>query len=644
MSEPLDPGPVDFEPRLSARRETADETAPRIGGLQGSRSARAVARHFRSARKATSLRPAKPVLLQQRKVVVVARKVLSRRGATRALSDHLGYLTREGVEQDGGAARFFDSGNDDVDPRAFIARCKEHPGHYRLMVNPEDGCELGDLRAYGRRFVQAVESDVGAAIEWIGTGHHDTGRPHLHLLLRDRSPDGRHLRLAGDYLTGGLRHAAETVATELLGPRIERTRSRTIQADYFTDLDAVLVTVAAAANGRVENLAIPGPHRPDALRRLIYLEGKGWARAAGPTAWELPADLRRILRQAAQRDARELAATKILGNSDWCSDCSRLHAVSLEPGERIAGALVGVRKAGLFPQGAQAVVIDSFDGRLGHVLVRNTKAVTCLDQIPTGAVIEAVGAPKGVRPSDQTIADIAAERGGIWSVADHAEARPGDWPKFIGFHHRRVEAMSLEGACIPLGDGRYSIPGDYCQRASQIDAAQWGPSEISVRILDHRRLEDQIKSPGLTWLDRLMATADRPELSGPFGEAVTGALAERTRRLRMSGLGAGDPLLLSEADVLRLRAMEVRSVFEPLERSGKPVFLTTEGQRAAGVYVKRVHVAGAPYAVLEGKSAYHLVQWTPGMEACRGRTLNAVVENTTVSFRTVRNLGAEAGL
>lgn len=157
MPGPLDPGPVDFEPRLSARRETADETTPRLDGLQGSRSARAVARHFRSTRKAAGIRPAKPVLLQQRKVVVVARKLLSRQGANRALSAHLGYLNREGVEQDGGAARFFDSESDNVDPHAFIARCREHPGHYRLMVNPEDGCELGDLRAYGRQYVRAVE-------------------------------------------------------------------------------------------------------------------------------------------------------------------------------------------------------------------------------------------------------------------------------------------------------------------------------------------------------------------------------------------------------------------------------------------------------------------------------------------------------
>jgi hypothetical protein len=643
MPVPLDPGPTDFEPRLSARRETPDEAVPSLDALNGSRPPRALSRYFASTRKTAGIRSASFAHLRGRKVVVVSRKVVSEKGARRALANHLRYLIRDGVEQDGGPARFFDGENDNIDPQTFIARCREYPGHYRVMVNPEDGCELGDMKGYARRYVRAVELDVGASIEWIGVGHHDTGRPHLHLVLRERTSEGGRLGLTRDYLNTGLRQRAETIATELLGPRIERTPSRTIRADRFTNLDLVLIN-AAGPNGRLESQALPGPQRPEALRRLHYLERRGWARRQEPTAWEIRPDLRTVLRQAAQREARELAAVRVVRNSDWRTDPSRLQAVVLNPGGHFAGAFIGVHQAGPYLSSARTVVIDGLEGRLGHVLVRDAKAVMCVDRIPSGAVIEAVGAPRAVRSSDQTIADIAAERGGVWSTADHAEARPGDSPRFVGYHHRRAEAMSVEGACTSLGDGRYAIPDDYCERANLVERNQWGPTEISIRVLDDRRLEDQVRSPGLTWLDRLMARAARPDLSGPFGEAVATALVERTRRLRMTGLGAGEPLRLSDADVHRLWAMEIKSVIEPLERTGKPVFLTTEGQRAAGVYVKRVHVAGAPYAVLDGKSAYHLVQWTPGMEACRGRALNAVVQDAKVSFRSVRTLGGELGL
>ncbi|MEJ6788888.1 DUF3363 domain-containing protein [Brevundimonas sp. BR2-1] len=567
--------------------------------------------------------------------------MVSLKGARKALTNHVNYLMREGVEQDGGGARFFDGAGDDIDPRKRVAAWRDAPGHYRLMVNPEDGLEFPDLKDYARAFMGAVRRDVGATVEWFATQHHDTGRPHLHMLLRDQAFDGRNLALTSVYLNGGLRRAAESVATGLLGPRIERTESRTIKAHRFTELDQILIT--AERGGEVRALDITSPYRPDALRRLVYLETQGWAQSAGPNTWRIPTDLRRILREESLRDAREIAAGRVLSAGAWHGERSRLQAISLEPGERFVGAFVGVHRTGLYARGSQAVVIDGVDGRMGHLLVRDAKGVACLDEIPSGAVIEAFGTARGPRPADTTIAAIAAERGGIWSVADHAEARPDDWPRFIGFHHKRVQAMSLEGACEDLCDGRYAIPADYCKRAGEIDIAQWGPSDVAVRVLDDRLLEAQIRAPGLTWLDRLMAKAERPSLNGAFGDAVTEALVERSKRLRYSGLGAGEPLLLSETDVHKLRTMEVKSVFEPLERAGKPVFLTTDGQSAAGVYVKRVHVAGTPYAVLESKTAYQLVLWKPGMEACRGKALTAVVQRQDVQFRVAR-MGLDLGL
>ncbi len=248
------------------------------------------------------------------------------------------------------------------------------------------------------------------------------------------------------------------------------------------------------------------------------------------------------------------------------------------------------------------------------------------------------------RSSDLTIAEVAAARGGVWSAAGHAEVRPGDWPRFIGFHQRRVEAMSREGACARLGDGRFSIPADYCARAAEADAALWGPSEVKVRILDANRLEEQVRSSGLTWLDRLMTSHDRPYLAGAFGHSVTSALSERSARHRSSGLGSGEPLVLSSEDIAKLRMNEIGSVFETLERTGKAVFHASDGQSASGVYLKRLHISGTPYALLESRSAFHLVLWTPGMEACRGLALNAVVQHGAVSFRAVRGAGLDLGL
>ena len=69
-------------------------------------------------------------------------------------------------------------------------------------------------------------------------------------------------------------------------------------------------------------------------------------------------------------------------------------------------------------------------------------------------------------PADATIAEVASERGGVWSAAEHKVARPTDRLAFIERHERRLEAMSREGACKALGDGRFSIPADYQERAA----------------------------------------------------------------------------------------------------------------------------------------------------------------------------------
>ena len=83
---------------------------------------------------------------------------------------------------------------------------------------------------------------------------------------------------------------------------------------------------------------------------------------------------------------------------------------------------------------------------------------------------------------------------------------------------------------------------------------------------------------------------------------------------------------------------------EPLEKGGKAAFLLADNQQARGVYMARVHVAGSPYAVLEGRDAIHLMRWTPGLEACRGKLLDAVMQNGLPAFRAVPGAGRDVAL
>jgi type IV secretory pathway VirD2 relaxase len=63
------------------------------------------------------------------------------------LPKHIAYLKREGVTRDGENARMFDAATDTADERAFAERCEDDRHHFRFIVSPEDGAELGDFHS-----------------------------------------------------------------------------------------------------------------------------------------------------------------------------------------------------------------------------------------------------------------------------------------------------------------------------------------------------------------------------------------------------------------------------------------------------------------------------------------------------------------
>ncbi|WP_177221920.1 DUF3363 domain-containing protein [Brevundimonas viscosa] len=577
-----------------------------------------------------------------RSVVVKLQVFGSAPTARRNLATHLSYIARSGAGTEGERVRLFNQDQDDLDRLSFFARCREDPRHYRLMIEPGDDSPLPDIRAFGRLFMAELERERGLRLEWAAADHHDTGRPHLHIVLRQRSLDGRRVSLGGPGAANRLRLKACELATDELGPLPERVLPELARVRSFTPADQVMLD--HAVDERLNVSILPDHWRATVLRRLAYLEDRGLIAAGGPTEWAVPSDLRPRLLRAQLDQERAYRAARIVRDSVWRSEIGRLTPAALGLGERLVGGFVSVE--GITPQraGAHCAVIDGADGRLAHFEFRYAHSVMCLDRVPPGAVVEVSATARTTRRSDQRIAEIAAAHGGLWSVELHGRAAPSAHPRFIRMHQARLESMSLDGACRALGDGRFEIPTDYCERALRADLAKWGPADHQARVLDDRPLDEQIRAPGLTWLDRLMTNEERVRYAGPFGAHVAEALPEREKRLRMTGLGSGDPLVLSPADVRKLQAMELRSVMEPLEKTGRAVFLTKDGQQAAGQYVTRVHISGSPHAILEGQSAFHLVAWKPGMEAARGRWIEAVVREGRSEFRTVRNAMRQFGL
>lgn len=167
-------------------------------------------------------------------------------GAGGKLVAHGRYLERDGAGREGERGQFYDRDHDVAeDARERLHDWdREDPRHFRIMLAPESGARIEDLREFTRELIERMERDLGLKLDWVAVDHHNTDNPHTHIILRGVREDGLDLMIPRDYMAHGLRYAARDAATELLGergPEDQRlARSREIEARGFTRLDREL--------------------------------------------------------------------------------------------------------------------------------------------------------------------------------------------------------------------------------------------------------------------------------------------------------------------------------------------------------------------------------------------------------------------
>jgi hypothetical protein len=146
-----------------------------------------------------------------------------------ALSRQGKYNTREDRESARGGTEpveAFTARDDGVEIGAATAAWVEDRRYWKLIVSPERGRDLRDMKGYVRDLMAQVQQDVlypselrrGREVEWVAAVHDDTDHPHAHILMRGRLGD-KDLGLRPDYVAHGIRARAAEVATRELGPR-----------------------------------------------------------------------------------------------------------------------------------------------------------------------------------------------------------------------------------------------------------------------------------------------------------------------------------------------------------------------------------------------------------------------------------------
>jgi type IV secretory pathway VirD2 relaxase len=287
----------------------------------------------------------------------------------------------------------FDATSDTADERAFAERCEDDRHHFRFIISPEDGVELGDLKTFTRALMLDVERDLRTRLDWVAVDHWNTDNPHVHVLIRGRADDGQDLVISREYISRGFRdRAAERVTLEL-GPRSEQeirtTLEREVGSDRWTSLDRALRDISDECGG-VSDLR-PGPDAEDPeLRGLLLgraekLERLGLADPVGPACWTLKPGLEPALRQLGIRSDIIKTMHQAMSAGGQEPDVSSFALHGEEPSDPVLGRLI---KRGLDDElkGTAYAIVAGVDGRTHHLKFSDLEMT---GDAPAGTIVEA---------------------------------------------------------------------------------------------------------------------------------------------------------------------------------------------------------------------------------------------------------------
>ena len=236
-----------------------------------------------------------------RRAVIKVRIAKLKAGNFAAPRAHMRYIQRDGVDRSGEPGKLYGSEADNVDGVEFIERCDSDRHQFRIIVSPDDGDQLSDLKPFVRDLIQQMERDLETKLDWVAVDHHNTGHPHAHVVIRGKDDQGQDLIMARDYVTHGIRQRASELLTLELGPEddfeLQIKLAREVEADRFTRLDRSILR--HADQGYLTLTTLP-PQEPEAytahMRRLRHLSDLGMAVEQQTGVWQIDSAMEPKLR------------------------------------------------------------------------------------------------------------------------------------------------------------------------------------------------------------------------------------------------------------------------------------------------------------------------------------------------------------
>jgi hypothetical protein len=174
------------------------------------------------------------------------------------------YLSREGTDIDGGAARLF--GTDGETYRENMTG-----KNFRVFLSPQKADV--DLRTLAQRFITNLEKQTGYRLFWQGACHYNTAHPHAHLVINGVDALGRDIKFPRDVVRTFMRETARDLCTAQLGRRtleeLKIEKEQELASPRLTRLDKRIGELCAGSK-RVR-LEYAGREQERILARLEHL-------------------------------------------------------------------------------------------------------------------------------------------------------------------------------------------------------------------------------------------------------------------------------------------------------------------------------------------------------------------------------------
>lgn len=645
--------------RLKLMRAAVRQVTRQRGSSDSKPRQPSIRAHFAKGSKTRS----RPVAASSRRVVVKVRYAANGGGKTAPLKAHVAYLAREASghsnspelkpdeaaqaqdptrtvdylarETAGGEVRvtFYDRANSEVDARAVTQGWADDPRHFRMIVSPEDGVALGDLKPFIREVMAGLESKLGTKLEWLAVNHHDTDNPHTHVLIRGRRPDGQELFIPSRLISSGIREHAQEIVTRVLGPRLavdlERERFRDISLRAATPLDRELATAARSGPFR--------PARADLAARLERLET--WDLATrSPDGWRLaPGLIGRLREMAAHEDVARAVAPLLEGREPQL-------LLGADRSAPVTGELLHVGPTDEFGDRFVAI-IETGAGELRYARFERQQDLAILADIQPGAIVAFEPNEPTLRPSDHAVARIAGETGGVYSAEAHASLEPYADRRVIDANIRRLENMRRLGLIERSPDGGFNVGDDHLASAMAFEERLVRRAPFSAQVASYWSLGEQIEALGPTHLDRVLAGEDvGPAGEGRIAREFEQALQQRRLYLIEQGWMGQHEHGPSRQAMQRMAMAELSNQARALsDELGVPV-LTYDARRVAGIYARRIDLAQGRMALILGERQANLVPWRPPLERFAGRYVEGVMRGQGLSWSLQRGMGIGLGI